>query len=146
MPSLYARYHLIGYFWFTFICGLISFFLLFFCETAWLAITFFFLYFIFLLIASVLKEYVHKVGDYIASLILSGTMIWGCYTLIIRHPEQKWANLFLLVILMAYIFTALFYISLLIERTKWYQNLERGRLLLLQEEEDGAEPDPKDFE
>jgi hypothetical protein len=62
------------------------------------------------------------------------------------HAKNNIEKFFFLVCVLFFFFVCIYWLCTIIEDTEWYQNIQRGRDLLLAKEEEGAEPDPKSFE
>ena len=79
--------------------------------------------------------------------IINWTMVTGIglYSLYTGESNKIFLILTFIITIIGF-FGLLNNICKLIEMTNWYKNLERGRMLLMDKEERGKEPDPKDFE
>ena len=79
------------------------------------------------------------------------TSAGGCFLTIdgiinLLHSKSNMEKFFFMVCVLFFFFVCIYWLCILIENTVWYQNIQRGREELLAKEEQGAEPDPKDFE
>ena len=91
-----------------------------------------------------ITDYLDKV--FVGSLYVSFLIYQTVDILLTNHFHSPAFNATYCIITVFLIIANLYCFILMIEQTQWYKNLERGREQLLEQEENGAEPDPKDFE
>lgn len=65
---------------------------------------------------------------------------------IVNTESNKWVKMIGCIGIVYLFFAICNRIAMIIEKTDWYFRMERGRLSELDKEEQGSEPDPKDFE